>query len=417
MAWRCRVACRYDLSLDLSRLDPELRRHAEGMRNFTWSDFALCRWPSRWVESGHDTLTGSYPTGVAAALARLNQPIVEHVNQQLRQGRGDAVFSFSHFLPRAETLPDWLEPSTEVFAHSWLEHPAGSTAVKFSRVAGSDRIDAQLRALTAGVVRAGKRAPRHMHAFGHSHRPKDFSLEHVRYVSFPLGYGKEREKRLVPDGTQNPRLMWEEAGPCRAPVRPLVRFWEEHGGAEPNLDKLLAGYDTDGRASSVADGSRAAPCTGAMVEVLADMHGTGGISTDAAQRADDMIDTVLVKSHLPLSPSSGATDVSDAPSDAPDSAPSSSPPPSPPSESQCPSDWELAPPAAELPPSTAMPSSSTAKRVLTDYAHLHGTQRSDSAATHAPAAALPTTVNRASRGPMLVRRSTLHVRSGSSSAA
>ena len=37
---------RYDLSLDLTRHDPDLLPHARGMSAFTWSDFALCKWPT-----------------------------------------------------------------------------------------------------------------------------------------------------------------------------------------------------------------------------------------------------------------------------------------------------------------------------------------------------------------------------------
>jgi hypothetical protein len=67
-------------------------------------------------------------------------------------------------------------------------------------------------------------------------------LQGVRYVSFPLGYGKEREKRLVPDLKENPKLLWEATGPLPLPSRPLVCFWQVAGGREPNLDKLLSSH-------------------------------------------------------------------------------------------------------------------------------------------------------------------------------
>lgn len=82
-------------------------RHARVLRcSFTWSDFALCKWPAHLLEPG-DTITGMYPAGVAAELARRNEPSISKVNTALRRGVGDAVLSFSHFLPREETLPDW----------------------------------------------------------------------------------------------------------------------------------------------------------------------------------------------------------------------------------------------------------------------------------------------------------------------
>jgi hypothetical protein len=87
--------------------------------------------------------------------------------------------SFSHFLPCKQTLPDWLDPGEDKFRPEWLENSSPSTQVMFSRVAGSHIIDRQLRELTKGVPDMGKEASvcRHIHAFGHSHRPKDFELQ------------------------------------------------------------------------------------------------------------------------------------------------------------------------------------------------------------------------------------------------
>lgn len=152
-----------------------------------------------------------------------------------------------------------LEPSAAHFSADWLSHPAGSTAVKFSKVAGSRLIDQQLRRLAAGArwptqeaahpaegMKAGaaQAAPlpmgcRHTHAFGHSHRPKDFTLDGVRYVSHPLGYSKERANVLTP-AEPHLKLVWDVHGPAPLPDRPLVRYWEEHGGQEPRLDAMLA---------------------------------------------------------------------------------------------------------------------------------------------------------------------------------
>jgi hypothetical protein len=73
---------------------------------------------------------------------------------------------------RARRMPPSRDaaPCVPLVCMGRLYHPAGSTAVKFSRVAGSDIIDKQLRALTADVPRGGARELHHMHAFGHSHR-------------------------------------------------------------------------------------------------------------------------------------------------------------------------------------------------------------------------------------------------------
>jgi hypothetical protein len=165
----------------------------------------------------------------------------------------------SHLLSRRPTPTHRLEPSASHFHADWLSHAAGSTAVKFSKVAGSRLIDQQLRRLAAGALwpaedaarpaegmqaGAAQAAPRpmgcrHTHAFGHSHRPKDFTLDGVRYVSHPIGYSKERANVLTP-AQPHLKLVWDVHGPAPPPARPLVRYWEEHGGREPRLDAMLA---------------------------------------------------------------------------------------------------------------------------------------------------------------------------------
>ena len=47
----------YDLSLDLSALEPSTAPRAADMASFTFTDFALCRWPAS-MEKPADTLTG-----------------------------------------------------------------------------------------------------------------------------------------------------------------------------------------------------------------------------------------------------------------------------------------------------------------------------------------------------------------------
>ncbi len=177
----------------------------------------------------------------------MNVETISAVNAALVAKQGDGLISFSHFLPRIETLPDWVDLGTTTFRSAWLEHPAGATAVKFSRVAGSSQIDEQLRALTSGVPRDVSGVPRgaHVHAFGHSHRPKDFALHGVRYASQPLGFPKERRERL----THSPpelKLLWNVDGPPPARDKPLLRYWEENGGREPALDAMIRPGDGGG---------------------------------------------------------------------------------------------------------------------------------------------------------------------------
>jgi len=227
----------YDLSLDLTKLQPALADHASGFDKFTYSDFAACQWPSS-LEIPYDTMTGKYPAHVAEEMAAMNVKAIEQVNAALKAGRGDSVMSFSHFLPRKQTLPDWLDPGEDEFRPEWLENSSPSTQVMFSKVAGSHIIDRQLRELTKGVPGMGKEASvcRHIHAFGHSHRPKDFELQGVHYVSYPLGYENERIQRVVPAEPEL-KLVWKASGPVPPPPRRLVRYWEMVGGKEPTYER------------------------------------------------------------------------------------------------------------------------------------------------------------------------------------
>ena len=92
-------------------------------------------------------------------------------------------------------------------------------AVHFSKVAGCDAIEAQLRALHAALPpRAGAGAePRHVHVFGHSHRPKDVSIAGVRYVHAPLAYPQEREF--------TPALAHPRDVRAKCPPPALKRVW------------------------------------------------------------------------------------------------------------------------------------------------------------------------------------------------
>lgn len=109
-----------------------------------WADFHFCRWPMAAAE-------------VPAFFLKMNRP-------HLRSYDGDVV-TFSHFLPRADLLPD-------------REH------LKFKalpEVAVCAPLDAQLR-----------RAGSSVHVFGHSHIDCDRVIDGVRYVQNALKYPRER---------------------------------------------------------------------------------------------------------------------------------------------------------------------------------------------------------------------------------
>ncbi len=127
-----------------------------------WSDNYFTSWPSVAV-----------PT-VADYFLQLNE---RHVSRDY-----DApVISFSHFLPRAELIYSTPEERQgRVFTDP---HPQ----FNFSRVAGCIGIDAQIRRLRSTI-----------HIYGHQHRNRNRVIDGVRYLSYCLGYPRERQ-HLSPD--------------------------------------------------------------------------------------------------------------------------------------------------------------------------------------------------------------------------
>lgn len=216
----------YDRSLAIPGVQPLPLR--------LWADFSRCRWPDWPVSAAH--APGQPPTGpvrAARVAAEHDEAVLSHLLQRneaniaraladMRSHAPSAVLSLSHFLPCSACLPDWLEPEVETFDASWLSHGAARKAALFAQVAGSTRIDSQVRRLTAGT------ALPHVHVFGHSHRPKDFLLNGVRYVHNPVGKGAEREWGMLPPPAF--RCLWDGAGrPTACPRPPLVRYWEQRG--------------------------------------------------------------------------------------------------------------------------------------------------------------------------------------------
>lgn len=134
-----------------------------------WADEVLTRWPERLVVADHFL----------------------DMNESCLGREYDApVVSFSHFLPRRE-----------VMFRSPAARPApGGRAVRFnfSRVAGSSRIENQLRALGSVV-----------HVHGHQHRNRDRVIDGVRYVSNCLGYPPERERGEIGEPCGSLKLVWD----------------------------------------------------------------------------------------------------------------------------------------------------------------------------------------------------------------
>ncbi len=161
-----------------------------------WMDAHEIRWPRAAAERGRP----------AAHLLGLNDQVMDSPLL------GGQIISMSHFLPRRELM----YPTPAELA-AW---PPGlkdrSPWFNFSRVAGSLALERQIRALGSTV-----------HIYGHQHRNRQLVLDGVRYLSYCLGYPRERQLLGV---TDEPKLVWDttgapisEHGSTHQPQRPQPR--------------------------------------------------------------------------------------------------------------------------------------------------------------------------------------------------
>jgi len=140
-----------------------------------WSDFFLTQWPD-W--KGGNT---------ADYFLNLNKPV-------LSESYDAPVISFSHFLP----LQELLMASKEERKHSDLVYKDITPEFNFSRVAGTQIIDQQLRSINSTL-----------HLYGHQHRNRHRKIDGVTYVSHCMGYPKERQRGLVANECTHPKLLWD----------------------------------------------------------------------------------------------------------------------------------------------------------------------------------------------------------------
>ena len=227
--WIAPLQSWYDASLSVENLEDL----CDDFGKWPWVDFIRCRWPQFRPMGGREK---KIPAGLTQFFANRNKVVLEQVeastsawdsNAVKIQGR--AVMTVSHFLPNKQSLPDWKDVSSPHFLRDqWLGHGAGNTSAKFAKVAGTELIDKQIR----DELRLPKDT-RQIHIFGHSHRPKDFEYDNVRYIHNPLGKPREREFSMVaPD--VDLQLVWDTRK-GEVPGEQIIRYWEEKGGG---LDAL-----------------------------------------------------------------------------------------------------------------------------------------------------------------------------------
>lgn len=150
--------------------------YAEDRTDEMWGDFIHARWPDD-----------------------LNQPLAQlfadENERHLRQEFDHPIISFSHFLPRQDLIFHKDLAAALELARKFDPLPE----FNFSRVAGSARIEAQLRRLGSTL-----------HVYGHQHRNRQRCLEGVTYLSHCMGYPKERQRGHVAAEAIHPKCVWRD---------------------------------------------------------------------------------------------------------------------------------------------------------------------------------------------------------------
>lgn len=272
----------YDGSLSL----PDCEDLCDTFDTWPWVDFKRCVWPSeeeltnlmRKKKTFYDSAApsipqginiGRIPVGLSEYFANVNQKRISRVRSYyqswnsvhfedqrgLRSKPLPGLISYSHFLPNLKTLPDWKDPLCDSFQREcWLDHPVPTVSANFAKVSGSVVIDNQIRSIVPNDNHEQK--IQHLHVFGHSHRPKDFVLDGVRYIHNPLGKPRERQMKMVCENV-NFQLIWDcsksslsefddedddvsfVGGDGEVPGVRTIRFWEEKGGGKVALARRM----------------------------------------------------------------------------------------------------------------------------------------------------------------------------------
>jgi len=232
-AWILPMESWYDGSLALQGCGDLCQDFAK----WPWTDFLRCKWPQEYQTVPH---LGKIPIGLGDMFLKKNEIGIQRVHESFLHWESSStkhlgLITFSHFLPNSQTLPDWKNPQSDVFMRSeWLSHPVPEISAKFAKVAGSINLEKQIRSIlpsqTAISLHSSNRHQiHHTHVFGHSHRPKDFTLKDIRYIHNPLGKPVERDMNLIPRDV-NFKLIWDCRSGGNVQGKTIVRYWEENGG-------------------------------------------------------------------------------------------------------------------------------------------------------------------------------------------
>ena len=163
---------------DSSQNENSLYREKPGedQQNRMWADNYYIHWPGADRSFAAD-----------AYFAALSEQIISQIYAR-------PIISVSHFLPRQEMMfGDSFKPDQEKI-RKFDRNPK----FNFSRVAGSVRIEKQIRKLGSAI-----------HVYGHQHINRDRILDGTRYVAHCLGYPGERKRGMVKGIEQGLKQIWD----------------------------------------------------------------------------------------------------------------------------------------------------------------------------------------------------------------
>jgi predicted phosphodiesterase len=211
----------YDASLSI----PQCQDLCIDFPSWPWTDFRVCDWPYHPPSS--EESDNRIPKRLADYFHDQNSESIDFVLKAARgEGEQVPILTMSHFLPNQQCLPDWKDISSSTFQRDeWLDHGAPGTSSKFAKVAGSLGLQHQLDMIHPAI-----------HIFGHSHRPKNFFRNGIRYIHNPLGNPRERLMYMVSPKVDF-KLIWETDGAGQVHGSQVLRFWEEKGGGLEGLHR------------------------------------------------------------------------------------------------------------------------------------------------------------------------------------